>query len=222
VSCQSTSSKKALGCRIEDRRQWGGRVALPGPGYAVRVEPLESDPRSCRHGDPYSPPQECPFAARRDGWLFDPVLPPRSRGGHRIAHSRTRENTLCSIANASAPRPTRASSSSTSSKAGTTHAAAIPRSITCRHDVREDLRNRRSLSALRSDDRPGGANRSNFTGAGWGWGQPPWARIFWGASQRHKPQFRGGLEWPRRVRRSVVRGGCPHPYPASCRHVTYE
>ncbi len=44
-----------------------------------------------------------------------------------------------------------------------------------------------------------------------GQGRPPRTRIFWGATQRRQPHSRGGPEWPRGMRRSVVRGGRPCP-----------
>jgi hypothetical protein len=51
-------------------------------------------------------------------------------------------------------------------------------------------------------------------------GCPPWTRIFWGASRRQKPSSRGGLEWPRCLRLSVVQGGHP-PAPPGDHHPGY-
>ncbi len=49
---------------------------------------------------------------------------------------------------------------------------------------------------------------------------PPGTRIFWGASQRRQPQSRGGPEWPRRLRLSVVPGGHLPPSPARASHAS--
>ena len=65
-------------------------------------------------------------ASALDGSVGEPTTTRSARASSR------RSSASCSIANASRRRPRPASPSSTSSKVGTTRAAAIPRSITCR------------------------------------------------------------------------------------------
>ena len=80
---------------------------------------------------------------------------------------------------------------------------APPRQRLCKAD-NSDVRKIHSLisvlisSKFTYQDVPGGAG-----------GSPPQARVFWGDSRSQIPISRGGLEWPRGMRLSVVWGGHP-------------